>query len=282
MAGRSAASASWDFWLLLLVLGRRLTTADFLEVEMAGRTQIVSLNDNVTIFCKIPGSPHLNIKIMGITWFRKSQMSEKEVKLFEFFGDHQVAFRPGAIVSPWRLEKGDASLQLPEVQVGEAGEYRCEVVVTPQKAQGRVWIEVVAYPASRLFLQQAMVKGNEDTRIVCKSSGFYPEAINITWEKWTQKVPHHLEISEGVVTSPATKNEDGTFNVTSYLNLQSSLEDSGTVYQCVVWHTSLLTPLRVNFTQTVIGSKKRDALGIIFLPFLGLILLLIGLCFWKR
>ena len=104
---------------------------------------MVFLNENATIFCKIPGFPHLDINSMGITWFRKAQVSETEIKLFEFFGDHKVAFRPGANVSPWRLKRGDASLQLPGVQLWEAGEYRCELVVTPQKAQGRVWLEVV-------------------------------------------------------------------------------------------------------------------------------------------
>lgn len=110
---------------------------------MAGTTQRVFQNDNATIFCKVSGSPHVDIRIMGITWFRKSLASEREMKLFEFFGNHQEAFRSGAVVLPRRLMKGDASLQLPRVQLWEAGEYRCEVVITPQKALGRVWLEVV-------------------------------------------------------------------------------------------------------------------------------------------
>uniref|UniRef100_A0A8C0D8I9 Ig-like domain-containing protein n=1 Tax=Balaenoptera musculus TaxID=9771 RepID=A0A8C0D8I9_BALMU len=236
-----------------------------LEVEMAGRTQMVLLNENATILCKIPGFPHLDINSMGITWFRKAQVSETEIKLFEFFGDHKVAFRHGANVSPWRLKRGDASLQLPGVQLWEAGEYRCELVVTPQKAQGRVWLEVVAHPVSSLFLEQAMVKDNEDKHILCKSSGFYPEDISITWKRWTQKDPQFQEISEDIITGPTIKNEDGTFNITSYLRLKPSLEDNVTIYQCVVWHVSSLMCQSFNFTPILIGKwkKKSNIFGIL-------------------
>ncbi|XP_054950167.1 natural cytotoxicity triggering receptor 3 ligand 1 isoform X3 [Pan paniscus] len=261
-----------------------------LKVEMmAGGTQITPLNDNVTIFCNIFYSQPLNITSMGITWFWKSLTFDKEVKVFEFFGDHQEAFRPGAIVSPWRLKSGDASLRLPGIQLEEAGEYRCEVVVTPLKAQGTVQLEVVASPASRLFLDQVGVKENEG-KYMCESSGFYPEAINITWEKQTQKFPHPIEISEDVITGPTIKNMDGTFNVTSCLKLNSSQEDPGTVYQCVVRHASLHTPLRSNFTLTAARhslseTEKTDNFSIHWWPIsftgVGLVLLIV-LIPWKK
>ncbi|XP_027624377.1 natural cytotoxicity triggering receptor 3 ligand 1 isoform X2 [Tupaia chinensis] len=149
--------------LTLLVV---LQATGSLEVEMAGNTQTAFLNDNVTIICKIPGSPLLDIKIIGITWFRKSPKSGMEVKLFECFGKHRTVFRPGASVSPVRLKTGDASLQLPDVQLWETGEYRCEVVVTPQKAKGRVWLHVLAHPTSALFPEKPVVKGNEDNHTV--------------------------------------------------------------------------------------------------------------------
>ncbi|XP_003818258.5 natural cytotoxicity triggering receptor 3 ligand 1 isoform X2 [Pan paniscus] len=286
MAWRAAASTC----AALLILLWALTTAGDLKVEMmAGGTQITPLNDNVTIFCNIFYSQPLNITSMGITWFWKSLTFDKEVKVFEFFGDHQEAFRPGAIVSPWRLKSGDASLRLPGIQLEEAGEYRCEVVVTPLKAQGTVQLEVVASPASRLFLDQVGVKENEG-KYMCESSGFYPEAINITWEKQTQKFPHPIEISEDVITGPTIKNMDGTFNVTSCLKLNSSQEDPGTVYQCVVRHASLHTPLRSNFTLTAARhslseTEKTDNFSIHWWPIsftgVGLVLLIV-LIPWKK
>ncbi|XP_062054080.1 natural cytotoxicity triggering receptor 3 ligand 1-like isoform X1 [Lepus europaeus] len=229
---------------LLLAVWAALEVAGFLEVEMAGKTQVVFLNDDVTIYCKIPGSPLLDSSIMGVMWFRKIQGSAMEARLFEYYGDHQAAFRPGASVPLELLERGDASLRLPAIQLREAGEYRCEVVVTPQKAEGVIQVEVVASPAGKVTLDQAPTKENRYVRVVCKSAGFYPESINVTWEKWTQKAPQHLQISEGIFTGPPVKNEDGTFNVTSYLMLKSPVEADGAIYQCVVGHISLHTSQR--------------------------------------
>uniref|UniRef100_A0A671G1N8 Ig-like domain-containing protein n=1 Tax=Rhinolophus ferrumequinum TaxID=59479 RepID=A0A671G1N8_RHIFE len=250
---------SWGFMLKLLVLvldpvlWRTLPSAAFMEVEMVGRTQSVFQNDNATIDCKIPGSPQLDIRIMGVTWFRKNQVNEPESKVFEFFGNHQAAFRPGATVFLWKLKRGDASLQLPGVQLKEAGQYRCEVVITPEKAQGTVWLQVVAKPVCSLFQDPATVKNNEEKHILCKASGFYPEDINITWTKRTPENPQYVEFSEGISTGPPVKNEDGTYNVTSDLSLKSSLEPSVTV-QCEINHISLSTSEKRNFTLPGIGK----------------------------
>ncbi|EQB79135.1 Nucleobindin 2 precursor isoform 2-like protein [Camelus ferus] len=106
--------------------------------------------------------------------------------------------------------------------------------------------ELQPHPVSSLFLEK--VKDNEDRHILCKSTGFYPENINIMWKRWTQKDLQYQEVSEGIITGPTVKNEDGTFNVTSYLSLRPALEDSVTSYQCVVWHVSLLTGQSFNLT----------------------------------
>nr|XP_006041253.2 natural cytotoxicity triggering receptor 3 ligand 1 isoform X1 [Bubalus bubalis] len=265
MAKREAGRVRWgSVWLLcvlmsVLVLERFQLIAGLLQVEMAGRTQMVFLNENVTIFCKIHGSPHLDINSMGITWFQKTGKSETYTKLFQYFGNYRETSQRGAWVSLRSLQKGDASLQLPGVLLEDAGEYRCELVVTPQKAQGTVWLEVVAQPVSSLS-EQVMVKDNKDRHILCTSSGFYPEHINITWKKWTQNDPHFREFSKNITTDHIVKNEDGTFNITSHLRLKPSLEDNGTIYQCVVWHVSLPTIQSFNF-QLILhpeSEKKTD------------------------
>lgn len=277
--GRGDRALMRTLWVLAAFLGLTLRPADFLEVEMAQGTQKVFLNDNTTIVCKVPGSPYLDVKIMGITWFRKNQVSKEESKLFEFFGHHQKALRPGATVSLQRLKRGDASLQLPAVQLHEAGEYRCELVVTPEKAQGRVWLEVLASPVSNLSPEQAMVKSNEGKNISCRSSWFYPENISITWKKWTQKDPQYLEVSESIITGPTIKNSDGTFNVTSSLILKPSPEDGMIICQCEVRHISMVTSQRFNSTLTLTESEDTAPWKIIILLIVFVLVGWVRLCY---
>lgn len=92
----------------------------------------------------------------------------------------------------------------------------------------------------------ATARGGKEKLIICQLDGFYPEALDIKWMGSALKDSHFQEITEGVVTGPTVKNDDGTFSVTSSLALKPALEDH--MYQCVVWHRSWLMPQSLNVT----------------------------------
>ncbi|XP_045433651.1 natural cytotoxicity triggering receptor 3 ligand 1 isoform X1 [Pipistrellus kuhlii] len=265
MAVGEAAASRWlqRFLWPLLPLWCCVSPADFLKVEMEGKNQTVLLNDNVTISCKVSGSTPLDINKSGIIWYLKHQANETEHKVFVMYADIQKAFRPGASVSPAGLEKGDVSLHLPGVQLRDAGEYRCNVVVTPEEAQETVFLKVLASPECTLFQEQATVKNDGDKYILCKAYGFYPEDITITWYTWTQK---NQEISAVITTGPAIKKEDGTFNITSRVRLEHNV----TTYQCVISHRSLPTSCRLNFTQFWRESEMGNTWGPIETSFVAI------------
>ncbi|XP_005380437.1 PREDICTED: natural cytotoxicity triggering receptor 3 ligand 1-like [Chinchilla lanigera] len=272
-----------DVLRLLLWCGA-LRAAGSLKVEVPGRPLTVRLNDNVTIPCKVHDFPMLDLSCMGIRWYWKDPASEAEDTVLELYGDNEKVTRTGAKVSLDWPKSGDASLHLPGVQVGDAGMYRCQVVVPPQMEEGVASLEVTAEPASTVFLEQSMERSNEidGSYLVCHASGFYPEAINITWQKWTQNVSQYQRISTDIWNDPIIKNEGGTFNITSYLKISPSLEDSVTIYQCVVWHCSLNTSQRLNFTLPVRETKERDLIWIL-VSIVGLILIVvISVCIWRR
>ncbi|XP_052017932.1 natural cytotoxicity triggering receptor 3 ligand 1-like isoform X7 [Apodemus sylvaticus] len=177
------SSSEWpaDLWSLLLWLLLCLPLAGGLEVEMAGKTQMVFLHEDVTIPCKIPGSPKLDLNTVGVIWSLKKDRDESEVQVFEFYGDQREAVRPGADVSLLGLEHGNASLHLPRIELWEAGEYRCKVVVTPEKAEGTTRLEVVAHPDMCLFEKLATARNGKEKLIICQLEGFYPEAFDIKW-----------------------------------------------------------------------------------------------------
>lgn len=248
--------AEWPDGLLslLLLLWCLLPSAGGLELEMAGTTQIVFLHEDVTIPCKILGSPHLDLSIVGVIWSLKKDGDESEVHVFKFYGDHLEVVRPGASVSLLGLEHGDASLYLPRFELWEAGEYQCKVVVTPEKKEGTTRLEVVVHPNMSLSEKPATARDGKEKLIICQLDGFYPEALDIKWMGCALKDSHFQEITEGVVTGPTVKNDDGTFSVTSSLALKPALEDH--MYQCVSWHRSWLTPQSLNVT---VFENTRDA-----------------------
>ncbi|XP_076398871.1 natural cytotoxicity triggering receptor 3 ligand 1 isoform X1 [Peromyscus maniculatus bairdii] len=240
--------SSWVTGLLrMLLLLWYMSMAGGLEVKTT-ETQTVFLHDNVTVPCKIPGSPHLNITIVGIIWSWKKERNESAASIYQFYGSYREATRPGANVSLLGLEWGDASLYLPRIELSDAGEYRCKLVVTPQQAEGTTRLDVVASPAMKLFVKPATERNGEEEFVICKVDGFYPAAIDIKWEESTLNDPHFRAITEGIITGPAVRNDDGTFSVTSSLALKPALEDHGNTFTCVVSHRSLLDSKRLSVT----------------------------------
>lgn len=246
--------------------------ADGLEVKTAEMPQMVFLHDNVTIVCEIPGSPHLDITTVGIIWSLKKEQHEAEVPIYEFYGNHLKAFRPGATVSLSGLKWGDASLHLPRIELSEAGEYLCKLVVTPDQAEGTTRLDVVASPAMALLVKAE--RNGEGPHIVCKLDGFYPEDFDIKWERGTLKDSHFQVITDGIVTGPTVKNDDGTFSVTSSLALNPALEDGGIIYHCVVSHRSLPVPKKLSLTLPEKDSMEIYVTIVFPSVLLGLVLLL--------
>ncbi|XP_063107871.1 natural cytotoxicity triggering receptor 3 ligand 1-like isoform X3 [Cavia porcellus] len=129
--------------LLLLTCGA-LATAGSLRVEVPLRKLSARLNDNVTIPCNFSGFARLDLSVMAIRWFRIDPKSGLKITVFEVFGINKNIPRTGAEVSLERLQSGDASLQLPAVQLGDAGVYWCEVVDTPAMEHDSILLEVLA------------------------------------------------------------------------------------------------------------------------------------------
>ncbi|XP_073203484.1 natural cytotoxicity triggering receptor 3 ligand 1 isoform X6 [Lepidochelys kempii] len=246
--------------LLLLGLGGLLQLAETLQVLMGSTPQIVSLNDNISIPCKISGysTAELDLKNVGVTWYLKTPRADQKEEVFTFLiGDH-TPHRNGASMSDSDLRRGNAALSLPQIQFKEAGTYTCQVTVTPFDAQGTAVLEVVAQPTVSLSPKEVTIESDKEKTLSCEVNKFYPNSVDIKWMKISKNNQDSSITAEDICTGASVENEDGTFNVTSKLRLQPSLQDNGNVYRCIVSHKTFSAKLLLNSILTVTAMPVLD------------------------
>ncbi|XP_044872738.1 natural cytotoxicity triggering receptor 3 ligand 1-like [Mauremys mutica] len=225
---------------------------------MGSTPLIVSLNDNISIPCKISGynTAELDIKNVGVTWYLKTPRADQEEKVFTFHAGAHISHRNGASMSDSDLRRGNAALSLPQIQFKEAGIYRCYVIVAPSDAHGTAILEVVAQPEVSLCPKEVTIESDKEKTLSCDVNKFYPNLVDIKWTKISKNNQDSSIATEDIHTEASVENEDGTFNVTSILRLQPSLQDNGNVYRCIVSHKTFPAKLLLNSTLTVTAPKS--------------------------
>ncbi|XP_034626072.1 natural cytotoxicity triggering receptor 3 ligand 1-like [Trachemys scripta elegans] len=244
---------------LLLCLSSALQPAETLQVLMGSTPLIVSLNDNISIPCKISGynTAELDSKNVGVTWYLKTPRTDQEEKVFTFHAGAHISHRNGASMSDSDLRRGNAALSLPQIQFKEAGIYRCYVIVAPSDAHGTAVLEVVAQPEVSLSPKEVTIESDKEKTLSCEVNKFYPNLVDIKWMKISKNNQDSSVAAEDIHTGASVENEDGTFNVTSILRLQPSLQDNGNVYRCIVSHKTFPAKLLLNSTLTVTAPKSH-------------------------
>ncbi|XP_032655128.1 uncharacterized protein LOC116835941 [Chelonoidis abingdonii] len=248
--------------LPLLALGGLLQLAETLQVLMGSTPQIVLLNDNISIPCMISGysTEELDIKDVGVTWYLKTPRADQKEEVFTFLtGDH-IPHRNGASMSDSDLRRGNAALSLPQIQFKEAGTYTCQVTVTPFGAQGTAVLEVVAQPTVSLSPKEVTIESDKEKTLSCEVNKFYPNLVDIKWMMISKNNQDSSVAAEDICTGASVENEDGTFNVTSKLRLQPSLQDNGNVYRCIVSHKTFPAELLLNSTLTVTAPRSDSSI----------------------
>nr|XP_006134659.1 natural cytotoxicity triggering receptor 3 ligand 1 [Pelodiscus sinensis] len=225
---------------------------------MKSEPLIVSLNDNIFVSCNISGydTPELDIKKVGVTWYYKTDNADTETKIFIFHTGEHIPFRKGASMSDSYLKRGNAALSLPQIQFKDAGIYKCSVIVTPSEAHGTSILQVVAQPTVNVFPKEVTIESEKERTLSCEVNKFYPNSVDIKWKKISRNNQDHHVAAEDICTGASVENKDGTFNVTSKLRLQPSLQDNGNIYSCIVSHVTLPAKLLLNITLTVTAPKS--------------------------
>ncbi|XP_072905595.1 natural cytotoxicity triggering receptor 3 ligand 1-like isoform X2 [Hemitrygon akajei] len=83
----------------------------------------------------------------GVQWLYGSQKKE----IYTFNAGAVTARRSAVKISATELQKGDASLHLQNIQLSEAGEYTCVVLVTPDKVEKSSRVVVLGSAYKKVF-----------------------------------------------------------------------------------------------------------------------------------
>ncbi|XP_072127474.1 natural cytotoxicity triggering receptor 3 ligand 1-like [Mobula birostris] len=226
-----------------------------LDITIFRSPKDVLLNTDVTLECKVTdfGTPLLDLSNVGVLWLYGSQRKE----IYTFNAGQAVARRHGAKIFETELQKGDASLYLPNIQLNEAGEYICVVLVTPDRAEKSSQIVVLAKPKVLLSTQHITILNGTEKSVRCDATEFYPQKHEIFWEKISRGKTERLE--RHVCTGAAVSNNDGTFNVSSNIRIEPTPNDDGNVYKCTVRHQSLPDEPSQEVKLTVEVSEPESA-----------------------
>ncbi|KAK3539106.1 hypothetical protein QTP86_025044 [Hemibagrus guttatus] len=102
-----------------------------------------------------------------------------------------------------------------------------------------------AVPPTASVLQ----KHSSSPEVVCHATGFFPEAVNISWRKDGEDVNEDVELRETLL------NQDGSFQKRSILKVPAEELQKHT-YTCVIQHSSLEEELVLNVSERRILSDQ--------------------------
>ncbi|XP_072905588.1 uncharacterized protein [Hemitrygon akajei] len=260
--------------VLFLIVVWLAPAAETLDLTIFGSPKNVFLNTDIVLECKVTdfGMPVLDLSNVGVQWLYGSQRKE----IYTFNARTITSKRSGATISETELQKGDASLYLPNIQLSEAGEYTCVVLVTPDKVEKSSQVVVLAKPKVLLSTQHITILNGTEKSVWCDATEFYPQNHEIFWEKISRRKAARLE--RRVCTGAAVSNNDGTFNVSSNIIIEPTPKDDGNIYKCTVRHQSLPDELsqEVKLTVEVSEPESTSTAAVVIFALLGVFGLLIA------
>ncbi|XP_048461560.1 NLR family CARD domain-containing protein 3-like isoform X1 [Rhincodon typus] len=263
-------------FLVELIIFCSISLAVSLEVVLMPAIS-ATVGDDVLLGCTFSHTVALDLRYIVIEWNHRVQNEEKAVCLF-VFGEYEI-HRPGSSLSINEISKANASLLLKNVTIHDIGLYSCTVTVFSDKATGKVSLSVTAPPSVSVNTVNVVIEPGEDKAIICEMKSFYPENHSISWlRRGSQDSENQLDITSRAVTGSPQQNQDGTFNLLSFLIIKGVQTDDGASYVCKVIHEALKTPLQKVVSLTIKGSNPRTRSGTL-LTFLLTCVITTAVCF---
>ncbi|XP_069823847.1 natural cytotoxicity triggering receptor 3 ligand 1-like [Dendropsophus ebraccatus] len=227
-----------------------------LEIRRVDSPIEVSPGHGTTLPCLFYGyEAPLNLSMVSVRWTLRTSEGDKQV--YWFHGGDHTQTRPGSHIPESGLMGGDGSLYISNIKPIDDGEYTCTVIVNPEKAIGKVTMEVSAVPTCTVSDPRLEMTPDQQRVATCYVSGFYPQPVTIHWVKHSKASSSNSELDIETCTKAPVKNPNGTYNVRSIMAVRPrSTEEDGDVYSCVITHRSLRDPLTCDVTLSVEDDER--------------------------
>ncbi|XP_067896089.1 immunoglobulin lambda-1 light chain-like [Heterodontus francisci] len=139
------------------------------------------------------------------------------------------------------LSTNSSSLIIYDLHLNDSTIYICQVSIEipppTQIAEGKGTRLTVEAPPIVQLRAEALPYPNEGIQLVCNSLEFYPGNIQVSWFEDGQL------ITNGTENGNLYANSDGSFSITSFLNLSILDWNEGGNYSCQVNHSTLSVPI---------------------------------------
>nr|XP_016851585.1 PREDICTED: natural cytotoxicity triggering receptor 3 ligand 1-like [Anolis carolinensis] len=136
------------------------------------------------------------------------------------------------------LSSGEGSLIITNVSLEDTGRYTCKMMVwgLGEVRGNGINLQVYARPSHPIIFLQIQTEPKPSWTLVCRTHGFYPASVQLTWYLSRQKLPS----SQQNWTDPA-----GFHQASSFLDLPYPHQK--TSYTCNLEHPSLIGPINVQY-----------------------------------
>ncbi|XP_065588280.1 tapasin-related protein-like [Cyrtonyx montezumae] len=165
--------------------------------------------------------------------------------------------------------RGNATLLLRRVEIGDEGTYICAVRAAALELEQAVQLQVTEQPTVTVNVHSLSLVEGEQQKLVCDIRNYYPADIQAQWLREPRGAGQLPDSVPNVLSSSHRQSSNGTYSFSRFFLLTATLRDNGRTYTCRVEHASLRAPVRRSVTVAMREATSTSWLLLLLLSLTG-------------